>query len=123
MAMGGEPTPGAAPAMSPQSPRGHEAAARARLQLIQRQAEDGLHLSGGAHTDLGKVFLDIIRASIKVTGKTEERDQATGPAEMMNVLTDKAAPPGAPPAPQGPGGLPPGSVPPGPGMPPGGPPQ
>jgi hypothetical protein len=85
-------------------------------------AEDGLHLSGGSHTELGKMFLKVITAIVKQTGKTEEGDQALGPAEMKNVLTDKSSPPGAPPAPQGPGGLPPGAAPPGPGMPPGAPP-
>jgi hypothetical protein len=66
------------------------------------------------------MYLDIIRAVVKQTGKTEEDDQGVSPAQMKNVMLDKQQPPGAPPAPQGPGGLPPGASPPGPGAPPAG---
>ena len=121
MAMGGEPSPGAAPAMTPSAPRGNEQAGRARVQIALRSMEDALPLVG-AHTTLGKALHKAIGALIKEIGGDEERDQAITPATMKNTLMDKAAPPGmAAPPPQGPGGLPPGAAPPGPSTPPGAP--
>lgn len=113
MAAGGEPSPGAAPAMSPQKPRGDQAQGKAKLQMAIRIMEDALPKLGSDSAE-GKAVLKAITALVKVTGPDEERSQQILPAELKSALMDNpAAPPGGGGPPPGGGGPPGGAPPPG----------
>ena len=111
MGMGGEPSPGGSPALTPQANRGDQASADAKVQMAMRLLEDAM-LAYGASSSKGRETLRALAALVKGHGREEDRAQAIMPAELKSALMANAAPPGAqqPPG-QGPGGLPVGGPP------------
>jgi len=111
MSVGGEPTPGAAPTLTPQSNRGEQASGAATVQATVRMLE-GILARFGPTSEEYRAVLDAIHALIKAFKRTEDRGQELLPAELRSRLMDSAAPPGQPPPTPGAsdGSLPPGAA-------------
>lgn len=103
MAAGGEPSPGAAPALTPQASRGDDAQAEAQVQVALRILETAL-VKMGSTTARGKAIMKGITALVKEFGRDEDRAQQILPAELKSAMLDNSAPPGSPPPPPGGGG-------------------
>jgi hypothetical protein len=111
MATGGEPSPGAAPTLTPQANRGDQASGVATVQAMVRLGESVLSRFPPESPE----YRAILKAITVLTGafkRGEDRGQDLLPAELRSRLQDSAAPQGAPPpAPAASAGsLPPGAA-------------
>jgi hypothetical protein len=112
MATGGEPSPGAAPALTPQSNRGDQESAHATIQAAMTMLERVLPRFG-RDTEEYRAVLGMINAGAKAFKLREDRGRDLLSAEMSSRMMDTTSPQGAPPpTPAGGGGaLPPGAQP------------
>lgn len=108
--------PSASPMMTPQKPEGKIAAGKVKVQVAIHALQLAMQ-DVGISTDDGQAILEALSKLTKKFGKHEEESKSLMPAELMQVMQQKAGPgappPGAPP-PQGaapPGGPPPGAMP------------
>lgn len=102
--------------MTPQKPEGKIAAGKVKVQVAIHALQLAMQ-DVGISTDDGQAILEALSKLTKKFGKHEEDSKSLMPAELMQVMQQKAGPgappPGAPP-PQGaapPGGPPPGAMP------------
>jgi len=93
---GGEPSPGAAPTMTPQEPKGEQASADAQVAVARRMLEHAL-VAHGSHTPKGKCINKVLGMLAKDFGQTEDQAEAIMPAELKTALMAPAGEPGPPP--------------------------
>lgn len=100
--------------MAPQSPRGDQASADAKIQVAIRTLEDAFSVYR-SHTKQGRALMKAMSALTREFGPNEEISQRPMAAELKAALMDQSPAAGAgagPPPPGGPGAGP-GALPPG----------
>lgn len=98
--------------MAPQSARGDQAAADAKIQVAIRTLEDAMQ-AYRSHTPGGKALMKAVTALARHFGQGEELAQKPMAAELKAALMDQSPGAGAAPAPPGGPGAGPGALPPG----------
>ena len=96
--------------MTPQKPEGKIAAGKVKVQVAIHALQLAMQ-DVGIMTDDGQAILDALGKLTKKFGKHEEESKSLMPAELMQVMQQKAGPGAPPPPPQG-------AAPPGAGAPP-----
>jgi hypothetical protein len=110
MAQGGEPTPGAAPALTPQANRGEQASALADVMMGLRLIQSAVSKFPFESKE-AKAMMKILSTGASAFGRAEDNANAILPAEIGARLQSSAAGAGPPPAPPAAsaGSLPPGA--------------
>jgi len=107
------PPPGAAGMTTPQQPKGDQASAASKIQIVRKMLEQAL-VSFGSDSKEGKAVMKALTSLTAAFSKSEESAGEIVPAEHKNALLQRG-PSGAPQAPSTPpkpapaqgGGMPP----------------
>lgn len=92
---GAEPSPGAAPTMTPQEPEGEQASADAGVAVALRMLEHSL-VAHGSKSEKGKALTRAISTLVHAFGKDEDQAQQIMPAELKTALMAPAGGGGVP---------------------------